>query len=42
MLAFARYRYNLIIGALVAEEEMHGLIHFTATLLLIHSVVLLL
>ena len=30
-LAFARYCYNLVIRGLVAEEERHGLIHFTAT-----------
>ena len=29
-LAFARCRYNLVIGTLVAEEERHGIIHFTA------------
>ena len=31
-LVFARYRYIFVLGALVAEEERHGLIHFTATL----------
>ena len=35
MSAFARYRYDLVIDALVAKEEMYGLIHFTATLRLL-------
>ena len=34
-LAFALYSLDLFIGALVAEEERHGLIHFTATLTLL-------